>query len=384
MSQSTKPFATRSTTYRALLTGANPPLLTAYVSLEHESESAREANSIRLKNVRQAAERILSDSPQESGGADGWLSRIDRIAEQDDRWDLRGAALAVFLDAENTHHRYLPSHVDDRVHFGAAYYLLPALRAEVDNESVLLLDMNRERARLLYLRGDKTVVTELADGGVAAQKPDEDDRSDQLQMHTVGNVGASGGAAVFHGQGQAEHAAEERLRRWVKVVAEKVSAELQNVEIPLLFAGDDKLLGLYRAENEYTHFVESIGLPALEGDAVSSEMRETALNSMRELNATAREETVGMVKSAVAHERGATGASQIIKAAQQGRVEIAILANTLDPNSAGGHDVRTGLTNEQQKANTAVIDVLQSGGEVLVVPEESMPDSTLIAAGFRY
>lgn len=354
------------------------PCVTIYISLEHESETAREKNAIRLKNARQEVEKAMENDALPEDLGKSILTKLDEITSSDDRWDLRGHTLAIFAAGDKFYKAYLSKRVDDRLHIGDHFYILPTLRAEAAGESFAVLDVDQERANLIYVHGKSTNKLELLGGGVAAVPPDEHERSDQLQFHTTG-----GGEAQFHGQGQAEHAAEERLRRWIDEVSEKLYDELYGSQLPVICAADEKIFGHLREENEYEHLHTEDCLPAATDDGLSDDAWEKARGWIRSRRDERHQQQLEKVQAAIAHGQGDTKLGSIRSAAEQGKVDVILLADTLD-DSAGGHRIRLEITPDQKTINEAALFALKTGANVFVVPEENMPDNNKMMAAYRY
>lgn len=365
-----------------LLPAGAPPRVSVYVSLEHESPTARDANAIRWKNARGALERNLEDTDLEEKQVSEILNHFDLVVENDESWDLRGQALALFGGTDGFQGAYLPRAVDDQVHVGDEYYVLPALPALTNQPTFAILNVDQERARILFVHGRKTTEKMLLTDGVSGQSPDEHQRDDQLQMHTAGKGNQQGGA-IFHGQGQDEHAAEERRRRWVDDVAQALAKELYNSHLPVVCATDETLFGILREENEYPLFFAEDCLPAPVVDKLPENTIDQAREWIRNKQEAEWVEQLNKVRAAIAHEQGATKLGAIKGAAEQGKVATLILANSLDE-SAGAHDVRTSLSKQQVDINVAALRALETDANVIVIPTEKLPEGNTVMASYRY
>lgn len=352
--------------YAAMMTDGETPIASIYISLDSHDEDARESNRIRSKNARQALAAALDENDGvDEHNAEQMLKHFDALEANDERWDLHGAALAMAVTPDRATIQYLGHKVDDRVVVDRQFYLLPTLRGLRDRTMLAVLDLNQDAARLMALR-ETTFDPNLLNGASTRG-------AEAGEHHDV----------PLHGQGQAEHAGEERLRRWVGEVAEAVNHAMHNRDLPLVFAGHEELFGLYKQENQYWNFYSDTHVASLPKDPADESRAKEIRELLDDLEDKSNEKLASAVCSAVSHQKGSTSAKEIAKAGAEGRVEILLLADNLDE-SAGAHTLATTVTPEQARINEAVCAAVTTGAKIATVSGDQMPDGATIAAAYRY
>ncbi len=368
---------------KSLINSTDDEVASIYLPLDGPSPEGREKNRIRLDNALSGLKHMLEECDQlDEDKADAIYNGAAATLQQDDDWDLHGSTIVVSATHDTVTCQYLPKKVDARVVIDSRFYLVPAIMASHGRLQIRVLNMSQDKAELVSLTGMGVETKTLDDTGVEGMPPAEDDRSDQLQFHGV-DVPGGGQAAIFHGQGQDEHAAEERLRRWVKHVADAVHDELYESDIPLVFAGPDRLFGVYKEHNTYSGFVEDVHVNSDSPDGLDDERVKEVYRIASEYVAKNDEEYCTYVLSKESHGDGSTDLADLAESVALGRIETLLVADELD-NSAGSHDLIRGMEEDEAQLNKVISDAIMMGAKVRCVAPDQLPDGVKIAASYRF
>lgn len=350
---------------------------------------SQEEDTTRLKNLTRAAEGQLAVRDLRPSQVDALIAPIRALADDRPMWLRSADGLAVLSGPEGLEIFQVPVHLDELVWVGSRYFLRPLLGALGAGRTFWLLALSQKRVRLLEGSGyslAEVPTTGIPAGLAEALRWDDYERS-SLQFHT-GTSGSGGKRpAVFHGTGEAD--AKDEIIRYFRGIDRGLHDLLKGSDAPLVLAGVDYLLPLYRDVNSYPHLAsESVtGNPDGLGD-VELHMQAWAIASG--IFAAERR-----VKAAQAHELWAStritpDPEAIAAAAHHGRVDTLLLADgahwwgvfdaetgrlTLHPNAANG---------DEDVLDRTAFSVLESGGAVVSLAADEMPHGKDAVALLRY
>jgi len=347
-----------------------------------------EPDPIVLKNLLKSAEESLIAADVRSAEIDSMLAPARALLADSTVWRSGGAGLAVFM-AEDTFHAFRSDDsFPELCSVGERFVIRPLLPAFTIGGRFYVLALSQKRIRLL--EGSREEVKEIDLAGVPeslAEALKYDDYERQVQFHSRTPAGASGKGrrpAIFHGHGGAPDVAKDNVLRYFRLVAKGIHEFLRDDDAPLVLAGVEYLLPIYREVNSYPHLVEQavLGNPdelsASELHATASELLEPHFHAEFETDRAdfARLSGTGSA-SADMHE--------IIPAAHEGRVRVLFVSDRdstwgqFDP-SSGRVDVHEDAQpSDWDLTDLAAAETLLHGGIV-----HARPDEEAAAAIFRY
>ena len=167
-------------------------------------------------------------------------------------------------------------------------------------------------------------------GGSLAEAIPSINHQKNLQLHTSGFTGgfSGSGSATFHGQGGgSDESDKNELLRYFHLVSDGLTEFLQGDRIPLVLAGVEYLLPIYKEANNYPNLVDTIikGNPDL---LSMDELHKSAWAILGPLFQAGQEEAVARYQHLASQtsERVADTLEKIVPAAYQGRVETLFVA----------------------------------------------------------
>jgi len=178
---------------------------------------------------------------------------------------------------------------------------------------------------------------------------------------------------------------DEYLAHFFKEVDKGVSAHLRNETGPLVLAGVEYKLAIYRRLNSYRPALES----AINGSPDGLPDRTLHQRAMELIESTFTErlqKTIMDVREHAGTPRSSTDPRTVVQAAFQGRVLDLLVADNAEYWGAwneGTQDVDTGNRREEL-LNTAALQTLQHNGHAFVLKESDMPVKAAVAAFFRF
>jgi hypothetical protein len=353
------------------------------------ARSGRETTQgpIRLKNLLQQARLELVDTGRAGREADALLTEAEDLVGGVDFWSHQDDGLAVFVAPDRTERFRLPVRVEELVVVADAFHvkpLWPVLRGE---EAFFLLALSRNEVRLL--RADRYGITDV-------DLPDEiptslaaalwfDDPERQLQSRAAGRVGQGRVTAQFHGHGASDERDDAKLGTFLRAVDRGV-AQLLDPGDPLLLAGVDEVVGVYRRESDHGSLLDDavLGNP----DALGrEELHRRALPIMQAEAERAVEADRDRYRSS--GPRSAAAVTDVVPAALDGRIDTLFLpvgtqvwGRVAEDGTVSVHDARQ--PGDRDLLDLAAAATWTARGRVRVVGPEDVPGGGELAAILRY
>jgi hypothetical protein len=365
----------------------------------HRAGAETQQDPIRLKNLLgQAEERLLaSDRDRGRRGlrapeAKALLEPASRLVQDSLFWQRQSDGLAIFISSEIAQHYRLPFEFEDLVVVADRFHMKPLLRLLSGDGRFYVLALSQDQVRLLqgsrYSVGDvelKSVPSSLAE----ALRFDDPER--RLQFHTAsGPTGGKGGRpAMFYGQGAPSQDEKGDILRYFQKLDQGLQELLADEQAPLVLAGVDYLLPLYREANTYPHLVEK-GVEGNPENLSAKELHQRAWAIVQPRFLGEREVAAERFRQLAGTEKASDDLVEIVPAAHHGRVETLFVA--LDLQQWGEYDPATNEVRLRQEfepgaqdlLDLAAVQALLHGGSIYAVEPAQMPAGASLAALFRY
>lgn len=361
----------------------------------HRIGPETQQNPIRLKNLLGKAEEDLVAAGLRPPEAQKLLQPAETLLHDGLFWQHQSDGLALFVSPERFQHYRLPFDFEELAVVAERFHIKPLLPLLSGDGRFYVLALSQNEIRLL--QGTRYSVSEVDLGEVPdslAEALKYNDPEKRLQFHTSTRTPGGKGQrpAIFHGHGVASaDDPKDYILRYFHQVDEGLGDLLGGEETPLVLAGVDYLLPLYKEANTYPHLVAEW----IEGNPEelrAEELHEQAWPILRPLFLKAKREAAAQYRqlAGAGSERASSDLEEVIPAAYVGRVEtlfVALHTQRWGAFDADTYEVR--LHNEEEPGDEDLLDLaavhtLVNGGTVYAVEPEKVPDGTPLAAVFRY
>lgn len=357
------------------------------------SETETDQGRIQLKNLLAEAEKHLLAAGLRVPDAQKLLEPAHKLLWDKLFWRYQNEGLALFLSAETFYHYHLPYHFEAQAVIAGRFHIKPLLPLLADDGQFFILALSQNEVRLLQGTRHSIGEVDMADIPTSlAETLAADGPEKQLQFHTSsGSPGGGKRAAIFHGHDASGKLSRTNIRRFFRQINSVLSAWLVNEHAPLLLAGVDNLLPLYKEVNSYPHLLEEVitGNPEM---LRAEELHQRGWTIVQPLFQQARRQAGAEYQRLIRNDskKAANDPLQIIQAAFNGRIETLFVA--LGQRLWGRFDPETGTVDLHQEKgggdgdllNIAIIQTMMNGGAVYAVPLEEMPSRNILAAVYRY
>ena len=197
---------------------------------------------------------------------------------------------------------------------------------------------------------------------------------------------------TFHGQGSgSDESAKNELLRYFRLVSDGLTEFLQEDRSPLVLAGVEYLLPIYKEANSYPNLIDTVikGNPDL---LRADELHKSAWNILEHHFQAAQEEAVAQYQQLAGQtsERATDTLEKIVPAAYHGQVETLLVAARMQQwgffnpvtNEIEIHDHME--PGDERLLDLAAVQTYLKGGIVYTMEPEKVPGGKNVAAVLRY
>jgi len=361
----------------------------AAISLYLPTESTPDTalgDALRLKALLEQAAARLEAQGVRRAEAERLLAPASRLPEDKAYWSRRNRGLAIFLAPGVERTFRVPLACDERVTVGQRLQLKPLLPIVDRGERFLLLALSQKQVR--FFEATRTQIRE-----VAVRDLPRDARSALNyatvergeQVHSAMHVSQGKQAAVFHGQGGQKDTAKEDLGAFFEIVARALEPTLAREKAPLLLAGVDYLLPIFRQHCSYPELMAR-HLAGNCDQLSAAQLLERSWEIMQFYFDRPRQEALSRLQSLLGTGKAAADTASVVAAAATGKVEVLFL----DPSREvlGSFDAAEAKAaiggGREDLVNLALLETLLHGGTAYAAQAFDLPPGQPVAAIYRY
>ncbi len=346
-------------------------------------------DNLRFKNALQSVGNQLKERGIEQ-------TRIQKILEpgydllrNDSFWRYQEQGLAVFMTEEMFKYVKMPDTPQEEILVNSSFLLNPLVNAMTIKEYFYLLTISKKQVK--FYRADafgmKHIELDELPNGVDDVVHFEE-KDDQKLFRS--ESGLSGQGAAFHGHGAGKPDEKEHIALYLEEVDDTLWDEVLNKEnVPLLLAGVEYLLPIYKSVSDYNHIWDEVITGNQEYEdttALYEKARKVMEPHFRERTKKALDNYGNQSATALT----STVPEEVIPAAHYGRIWHLFLVKgshiwgTFDEmeNKLEIHESKQ--DGDECLVDRAVIKTILNGGDVHFLSPEDMPSGAQIAALMRY
>jgi len=366
-----------------------PPCVSVYLPT-HPAGTEGQQDPVRLKNLLQQAEQMLADGWMRPTEARQFLHAARELPVDPAFWGARSEGLALFVAAELFRSYRLRLPFEESVVVDRRFRVAPLLPLMASDGRFFILALSQNNVRLYSATQYAIELVEVPDLPANIHESlnyTSAERGAQVHSAMRGDRGKQ--AAVFHGQGGQADAHKDDLQSFFRLVDAALQPVLRDQTVPLLLAGVDYLLPIYRSVASYQHVIE----PALVGncDNLSDhELHQQTWPIVQPALRQATDNAVQRFRELAGSAKASCDIRTILSAAVEGRVEL-LLADVQthvwgrrDPATGSLEVHATHQAGDDDLLDLAVTQTLLHRGAAHALPPEQMPDSEPLAAVFRF
>lgn len=350
-----------------------------------ESGDASAKNRIRFKNAVQRA----TDALRAMGADDAVIERtfepVSRWESGDDWWAHQGHGLAVFLHDGAIDAFRLPASVEERTLVGDRFHMLPLLQLRDASWPHYVLCLEQQ-GPTLYAATAHTLDPVIHD------LPSLSDAlgHQTTEAHSKGHSTASdGGRWILHGHGNGSDEEHKReLRKYCRVVDEKVRAILPNGRTPLVVVAVDYVGAIYADASDHPTIIGRVaGNP---GSFDREELHRRTFSVAEAHFAEPQNRDLEALGQALHRDMATVEIERVLRAANDGRIEVLFLqtgeqlTGEWEPTKRSVTELSDDDRSDHALMDLAAREVLGKGGRLRFTDGSSLPTDEPVAAILRY
>jgi hypothetical protein len=345
-----------------------------------------EQNHIIFKNLLDQARDML-------GQENRLVDKMEPLAGDSLFWSRQDDGLALFISKDTNRMFRLPLHFNKEVMISDSFHLKPVLRMFRGNGRFYLLLLSANSIKLYRGTHYSLGEVDLKDTPLSLEEALKYDvPQEHVQFHTGTPSQGEKRAAEFHGQGVGKDGRlhKKDLLRFFQKVDKGVHEALAGDTSPLVLAGVDHIIPLYREASSYPY----IAGDHITGNPENAELRELHSRSWDIVRpGFLKEEGRMREKFIILKERGSELVSgdlkKIVRSSYLGKTEAIFTASgehrwgRYDPKNTAFRIDRPRKKDSHDLLDRASVDTIKHGGKVFIVDKEDVPGKTSISAIFR-
>jgi Bacterial archaeo-eukaryotic release factor family 3 len=366
----------------------NDHCVSIYLST-HPAQAETRQNTIRLKNLLREAENRLLALGLWASKAHELLKPAQQLLEQESFWQHQSDGLALFLTEDFFRHYTLPLRFPKLAVVTDRFHLKPLLRYFTSDGQFYLLAPSQNRVRVF--QGSRYSLTEIFLEGAPvsmADPPAEEEPQEILQLHTSAPSGGIS-VAVLHDRVREDEVLKYRLLRFFRRIDASLRDLLREERAPLLVAGAEYLHRIYRSVATYPHTL----IEGIHGDPERMQLEELHMEAwaiVQPYYRRARREAEELYWELTGTGKTTNRVSEAAVAAAHGRIATLFLQvnvqswRSFDAEQNAGTPRANAQPGDEDLLDLMALRTLATGGTVITLPPEEMPEISPVAAIFRH
>jgi len=350
------------------------------VTLKKALEKVSE--TLKQRNVDRKLQTKLSEPMRALG---------DTIEAQTGEAQPGQASLIVLRSPDIFRYYLVPQSLEEYVEVADHFCLLPLIPILRESRPFYILALSQKHIRLLRCTNTTSEEVELPptvpknlDDFINNDKPDH-----VLDNSSAGGPGTGSMGRVLFGTGTDKERADQYLLHFYKAVDRGVGELLRNDSAPLVIAGVEYELALYRSESTFPRLVED-GIHGAPDGLKGGELHKRAFEPIEAYWRKDTEAALAMYEQFGGSSRASSSLKEIVQGAYDGRVLHLFVAQ--DARHAGNFDEmthRVRMHNEERPGdedliNAAAVETIKHAGNVFVLSRNQVPHGSQMAAVMRY
>lgn len=351
-------------------------------------------NPIKFKQLLREAEAELYNMKMTKQEVESFLNPATNLIDEIRFWQNQSDGLALFIHSEGVDYYRIPFEFKESVTIGQNIHIKPLLPLFTGNGQFNILALSKNQVRLFRCTRQNIKEIELigAPDSMHDVQVDDDPRT-KLDLRKSNQTGKNQLTynKVTQAQGNENDYERNELTRYFRAIDESLLEMSKGDLVPLVLAGVEYLIPIYREKSNYPYIVEDFirGNPELLN---GNELHKLAWEIVEPL--FVKDQRLAKEKYKQYHGQRnklfANSLEKIIPAAFSGQIESLFLDRNSEQWGKYNHENNSIeihpelIDGDEDLIEYASLLTLSRGGNVFSVSPEEIPDNSKIAAVLRY
>ena len=356
----------------------------------HPNTAQTEQDQIRFKNLIRQAEKRINETAACAKNMQSALVQGRQLLQENSFWRYAADGLALFLSTDQFQPYRLPLKFEELMVAGSRFHIKPLLPLFSSDGRFYVVALSQNEVRMLQCTRFNSMAVDLPElsGGLPAVL-NYDDTGKALQFHTGTADGDGRRSAMFHGHGDGVDDGKDEIIQYFRQVDAVIDRILHNETAPLVLAGVDYLLPLYRSVSGYANLAED-GIQGNPDDLPAQTLQAKAWEIVQPYFAASQEEESARLRQFAGTGLASGDLREIVAASIQGRVDVLFVAagqqrwGVLAPDGSQVKLLAQADAGSEDLLNRAAMETLMHGGRVFALHPQQVPLEGPAAALFRF
>lgn len=362
-----------------LLAGEHAAPCVSIYMLTHRTGEAvlKGADRLLLKNLLKDVKRDLDDQEYDQKTISALAAPIQELIDAKHDWNFRSEGLALFISPELFMTFQLPLKFSPQTSISSVFYLVPLMPFFVDggNFIILTLELNEVKLFKVSRYNIKEIYIEEKVPSRMEDQVGYDHEQKSLQFR---NQQQAYGEAMFHGQGEGKEDRKDEILNFFRGIDRGLSTILKVEKLPLVLAGLDEQISIYKKANSYRNLFEK-HLSCHPSDLSLDELQIEAWGLLKSHFDKERNEKLEMFQRYQDTERTSQQLNEIVPMAMLGRVDTLFIQYGMD--LWGTYDPTNNLLKISPEHrppavpldNLMAVNTFLQGGKIYLMDKMEMP-----------
>jgi hypothetical protein len=348
------------------------------------------ADKMHWTNVVREAQERLAEAGQRPIEAQAVLEPAKQLLEDAPFWLGASSGLAAFYAPGLARAYRLPLPFSEQVAVGNHFLVKPLVPLLSGDGRFFVLAFAKKSVRFFegtHYTIEEVELTDVPESLVEAMQVEDASRTRTAHTHTAAGGTMSNREAIFHGHGVGVTGRKEGLDDFLHQIDRGLHKHLHDQDAPLVLAGVDYLMAMYRQVTKYRHVLPDgvEGNPQLLKD---NALHDRAWAVVQPHFQQARDKLLALYGQVRGTGRSADQIDEILKAAYQGQVQYLLVAadrecwGTFDDKTLNVQLHEQREPNDEDLVNLAIVHALRHKAMAFAVEPGQLPEKTGLAALF--
>jgi hypothetical protein len=378
---------------RALMEHSGNSCVSLYMPT-HRAGNEMEQDPIRFANlIREAEKQLTEKQGMRSSEARELLDRANDLQRDSFFWrsSQQGNGLAIFIAPDLFQYYQVPRQLEEMLVIGNRFHLTPLIHLLSEDGRFFVLAVSQQAIRLFECSTFEVKEVELEavpkslDEALGYEEPDQGMNYQGVAVSQAGGRGA----AMTYRHGVAAEDPKNDIFRFFRIVDNGLREILRHENVPLILAGVESVLPMFREATTYSHVTEQSITGNPEGLS-AQELHREALALVVPHFHNARQEASDVFMNLNGTGRASNDLKEIVAAASFGRIQFLFIPEGIQQWGRFDSSTNTVELFESKKESGedlldfAAIQTFLNGGSVFRVKPQEVPGKGKAAAVFRY
>ncbi len=378
----------RNEDLRYLLENKNEPSVTIYLPT---SAGVKDKNRIMIKNALSKVKDQMIEKGYDAKKIAGSMAQFSELSDSLDFLNAQERGLAVFINSDGMRTFRLPHEFENDVMVDSIFHIKPLLPLLTENSAFFVLAISKNKLKLY--EADRFEIKNVEIEGMPSDMQstlqydiDLDNASKLPQKSGFGQKGS----VVYHGQGIGDETEKEFTLRYCQMIEKYISPYVKGKNKPMVIAAVDYIQALYKDASSF-HDITEKGISGNADMMTEDELRKKSWEIIRPLLDKFTDEAKNIYGNLSNSDKASNSISPIVKAATFSRIDTLFLSSSAeeiigvyDKDSNSVNTDNLGDKKAEDLVGLAVRQTLLNGGRIYLLDQDQMPQSTQLAAIFRY